>query len=102
MSGHTNQKWQYHFEETFDSYKQGKINSILQVSLKLLQRCYKVVVLGALGMPSHAKPKWYYQFLEKFCVYLQAKNQFHSPCFSGNTAKICKPILGTLGVSCYT
>ena len=101
-SGHTHQKWQYHFEETFDNYQQGKINSILYVFLEILQRYYKVVVLDALGMPGHAQPKWYYQFVENFCVYLQVKNQFHSPCFSGDTAKICKLILGTLGMSAYT
>ena len=78
MSGHTQQKWQYHFEETFDKYQQGKIISVLYVFLEILQRYYKVVVLGALGMPGHAHPKWYYQFVEKFCVYLQVKNQFHS------------------------
>ena len=40
--------------------------------------------------------------LKNFCVYLQVKNQFHSPCFSGDTAKICKHILGTLGMSGYS
>ena len=92
MSDHTHQKWQYHFEETFDTYQQEKINSILYVFLEVLQRYYKVVSLGALVMPGHAHPKWSYQFVENFCVYLQVKNQFHSPCFSGDTAKICKLI----------
>ena len=89
MSGHTHQRWQYHFEETFDNYQQRKINSILYVLLEILQRYYKVVVLGPLGIPNHAHPKWYYQFVEEFCVYLQVKNQFHSPYFSADTAKIC-------------
>ena len=102
MSGHIHQRWQCHFEETFDNYQQRKINSILYVLLEILQRYYKVVVLGPLGIPNHAHPKWYYQFVENFCVYLQVKNQFHSPCFSGDTAKICKLILGTLGMSGYT
>ena len=102
MSGHTHQKWQYHLEETFDKYQHGKINSIFYVLLEILQRYYKVVVLGALGMPSHAHSKWYYQFIENICVYLQVKNQFHSPCFFRDTAKICKLILGTLGMSGYT
>ena len=44
-------------EETFHNYLQGKINSILYGFLVILQRCYKVVVLGALGMPGHAHPK---------------------------------------------
>ena len=102
MSSHTHQKWQYHFEETFDNYQQGKINSILYVFLEILQRYYKVVVLGALGMSGHAHPKWYYQFVENCCVYLQVKDQFHSPCSSGDTAKICKFILDTLSMSGYT
>ena len=101
MSGHTHKKWQYHFEEMFDNYQQGKINSILYVFLETLQRYYKVVVLGSLGMPDHAHPNWYYQFVEFFCVNLQVKNQFHSPCISGDTAKISKLILGTLGMSGY-
>ena len=87
MSGHTHQKWQYHFEETFDNYQRGKVNSILYVFHEILQRYYKVVVLGASAMPGHAHPKWYYQFVENFCVYLQVKNQFPSPCFSGDTSK---------------
>ena len=44
-------------EETFHNYLQGKINSILYGFLEILQRCYKVVVVGALGMPGHAHPK---------------------------------------------
>ena len=103
MPGHTHQKWQYHFGEMFDNYQQGKIISILYVFLEILQRyCKVVVLLGALGMPGHAHPKWYYQFVENFCIYLQVKNQFHNPCFFGYTAKICKIIFGTLGMSGYT
>ena len=102
MSDHAHQKWQYHFEETFDTYQQEKINSILYVFLEVLQRYYKVVSLGALVMPGHAHPKWSYQFVENFCVYLQVKNQFHSPWFSGDTARIWKLILSTLGLSGYT
>ena len=64
MSGHTHQKWQYHFEEMFYNYQLGENNSILYVFFEILQRYYKVVVLGALGMPGHAQPKWYYQFVE--------------------------------------
>ena len=103
-SGHAHQKWQYHSEETFDNYQQGKIiqTSFLYVFLKILLGYYKVVALGALGMPDHAHPKWCYQFVEKCCVYLQVKNQFHSSCFSGDTAKICRLIFGTLGMSGYT
>ena len=42
----------------------------------------------------------YYQLVENFCAYLQAKNQHHPQCFSGDIAKIYKLlILGTLGMS---
>ena len=102
MSGHTHQKWQYHLDKTFGNCQQGKINFILYIFLEMLQRYYKVVFLGALGMPGNAHQKWYYQFVENVCVYLQVKNQFHSPCFSGDTGKICKLVLGTLGMSGYT
>ena len=102
MSDHTHQKWQYHFEEAFDNYQQEKINSILYVFLEILQWYYKVVFLGALVIPGHAHPKWSYQFVKHFCVYLQVKNQFHSPWFSRDTARIWKLILGTLGLSGYT
>ena len=57
MSGHTHKKWQYHFEETFDNYQQGKTSSIVYVFLVILQKYYKVVVLGALSMPSDAHLK---------------------------------------------
>ena len=79
-----------------------KTNFILHVFLDILQRCYKLVVLGTLGMPGHAHPNWYYQLVENFRVYLQAKNQLHSPHFSGDIAKICKLIFGTLGMPDYT
>ena len=49
----------------------------------------------------HAHSKWYYEFVEIF-FYLHIKNQFHNPCFSRDTANICKLILGTLGMSGYT
>ena len=65
----------------FNNYQQGKINSILYVFFEILQRSYKVVVLGALGMPGQAHPNWYYQFVENFCVYLQVKYQFISHAF---------------------
>ena len=58
-------------------------------SFRFCLRYCKDIVLGALGIPNHAHPKWSYQFLENVCVYLQVKNQFHSPYFSGDTAKIC-------------
>ena len=55
-----------------------KINFIILLFLKILQRNSKLVILGNLGMPGHA-PKMMDQFEEKFDVHLQAKNQFHPP-----------------------
>ena len=43
-----------------------------------------------------------YEFVENFCVYMHAKSQFHTPCFSGDTAKTWKFILGILGMPGYT
>ena len=62
-----------------------------------MQICYKPVVLGTLGMPGYAHLNWYYQFEEIIYVYLQGKISIS--CFYGDTAKICKLILGTLGMS---
>ena len=39
--------------------------------------------------------------VENFRVYLQTKNQLHPPRFSGDIAKICTLILGTLGKPGY-
>ena len=53
-------------------------------------------------MPGYAHPNCYYQLVENFRVYLQAKNQFHPTCLSGDLAKIIKLlILGTLGMPGY-
>ena len=68
----------------------------------MLQRHCKLVILATLGMPAYAHAKWYYQLVENFCVYLQAKNQFHPSCFSGDTTKIWKFLnLGTLDMPGY-
>ena len=52
-------------------------------------------------MPGYAKPKWYYQLPENFCLFA-GKKSTSPPCFSGDIAKICKLILGTLGMPGYT
>ena len=49
-----------------------KINFILHISLEILQKCCKLVVLGNLSMPGYAQPKWYYQLVKKFHSYLHA------------------------------
>ena len=102
LPGHTHLKRQYHFEETLDNYQQVKINFILYVFIEMWQRYCTLIVLGTLGIPGCAHPKWYYQFVENFRIYLQARNQFHTPCFSGDSVKIFKLILGTLVMPGYT
>ena len=46
-------KSQYQFVGHFHSYLDVKINSILHVFLKILQKYWKLVVLDTLGMPGH-------------------------------------------------
>ena len=77
-----------------------RINFILHLCLKILQRYRKLVMLDIWAcLGTH---KWYYELVEHFRVYLLAKNQLHSPQFSGDTAKTCKLlILGTLGMPGY-
>ena len=79
-----------------------KINFNLHVFLDILQKYFKPVVLGTLGMFGYVYPKWYYHLIENFHVYLQAKNQLHHSCFYGYIAKVCKLILGTFGMPGYT
>ena len=50
-----------------------EINFILDVFLEIVQRHFKFVVLGSLGIPSHAHPKRYSELVENFRVYLRAK-----------------------------
>ena len=59
----------------------GKNQLHLHILLEILQRYYKLAILGNLNMPSNVKPKFYYQIVEQFCVYLQAKNQLHPHVF---------------------
>ena len=79
-----------------------KINSILHVFLKILQKYCKLMILATLDIPGYTEPKWYYQLVENFCVYLHAKNQLHPPRFSEDIAKICKLLIfGILGIPGY-
>ena len=80
-----------------------KINFITHFSLKILQKNSKPAILCTLGMPGYANAKWYYHLVENIRVYLQAKNEVHSPRFSGDIAKISKLIiLGTLSLVTHT
>ena len=65
-----------------------KITFITYFFLKILQRNSKLAILRTLSMSGFAHPKWYYQLVEKFSVYQKAKNQLHSPCFSGDIPKM--------------
>ena len=53
-------------------------------------------------MSGYPHPKWYCQLVENIPVYLQTKNQLYTPSFSGDSAKKCKLILGTLDMAGYT
>ena len=46
-----------------------KINFIFHVFFEILQRYWKLVILGTLDMPGYAHPKWYYQLVENVCAY---------------------------------
>ena len=79
-----------------------KINFIFHLFLGILQKSWKLIILGTLGINVYAYPKWYYQLVKNVCVYLQAKNQLQNSCFSGDNAKICKLLctLKTIVSSC--
>ena len=78
-------------------------SSSFTFSLRFQKDIVKLIVLATLGMPGYKNLKWHYQPVEKICVSLQAKNQLHPLCFSGDIAKICKLlILGTLGIPGWT
>ena len=79
-----------------------KISFITHFFLKILQRISESVILRNLDMPGQTHLKRWYHFEKTFDFYLQAKKQLHPPCFSGDTTKICKFILGTLGMPSYT
>ena len=49
------------------------------IDLEMLQRLYKIVILGTLGMPGHTYQNWQYQPVGKFRVYFNAKINFISP-----------------------
>ena len=51
-----------------------KFKFILHVFLEILQRYWKLNVLGSMGMPRHAKPL-------NFCIHLQEKIQLHPHTF---------------------
>ena len=53
-------------------------------------------------MLGYANPKWYYEFEKKLCLFAGKKINFIPPCSYGDATKICKLILGTLGMPGYT
>ena len=64
--------------------------------LEILQRFWKPINLGTLGMTGHGCVNWYHQLVGKFHVYLHTKNQIYPSPLSWSIAKI----LQTLGY-CY-
>ena len=51
-----------------------KINFIPPFFFEILQRYYKLAILGTLDMLGYDQYKWYYQFAERFDIYLHAKD----------------------------
>ena len=52
-------------------------------------------------MSNYAQPKWYYQLVENFQGSLQTENKLCPPYFLGEIAKLCKLVMGTLGMPGY-
>ena len=52
-------------------------------------------------MSDYEQPKWQYQLVVDFRVDLLAKNQLHSHSVSGDVARMCNLILGSLGMPGY-
>ena len=74
----------------------GKNQLHLHILLEVLQRYYKLAILGNLNMPSNVKPKFYYQNCRTILCLSTGKKSTASPRVPRDTAKICKLILGTL------
>ena len=55
-----------------------KINFIPSIFFEIMQRSYKLVILGTLGMTGYDQYKRYYQLVENFDIYLHAKNDIYS------------------------
>ena len=102
MLDHPDQSHCMNLQQVFNLTFMQKINFTIHLFHKILQRNSKLVILGNLDMPGYTHLKRKYQFEKRIEVYLQGKNQLHTPCCSGDTAKICKLILGTLGMPGYT
>ena len=96
----THLKLQYQFEKNRQHLSAGKKStSSLMFSLRYCKDIVSwlfLVLWACLAMHTQS------HFLENVCVYLEAKSQLHHLCFYGNIPKICKLILGTLGMPCYT
>ena len=43
--------------------------------IEILQRFYKLVILGTLGMTRYGNQQWYYQLEENFDAHLHAKSE---------------------------
>ena len=58
-----------------------KIIFIPALFLEILQRYYKLIILGTLGMFGHTHQKQWHQQVENFYVYLQTKSQLDPSMF---------------------
>ena len=75
---------------------------ILYRFLGILQRYSKLVVFNNLGMPGYAHQKGYYQFAICRNILCLPTGKKSISCFSGDTAKISKVILGTFSMPAFT
>ena len=99
MPGQAHLKRQYHFEGTFDNHQLTTINIILYVFPWDIASILHTCCFGYFGHAWLCIPKVILSVCKKNFVFnCWQKNQFQNPCLSGYTAKICKLILGTLGM----
>ena len=76
--------------------------SFFMCSLRCCKDTENWLVLALWACLATYTQKWYCHLVENFCVYLQAKAQLHPSCFYGDIAKICKLVLGSMGMPGYT
>ena len=85
-----------------DNHYTTALQFILYRFLEILQRYSKLVVFNNLGMPGYAHQKGYYQFAICRKILCLPAGKKSISCFSGDTPKICKLILGTFGMPAFT
>ena len=99
----THLKWYYELKKPLMFICGQKINFILHVFLKILQRYCKLVILGTLGIPGTHTQIVTNQFVEKFRLF-GGKKSTSSPHVFLEILQRCNcklVILGTLGIPGY-